>query len=212
LPGCALKHVWALDPKSLEATILCLEPYKVIAQFDVAPDEVYGMPNWIDCQRDSEGSLVLLWGSINPLTGSLYTQNILAFDEESLSESKNLEMLDAISSLPERRTIGVRVDWRDHGNLLSVHHTVSDSVKANERAWIHSYEIVFGHNLLMTLQSDTRPIEAVYGCPNDVFLLSPLSSKNAVQHWTLDDKYTMTEAMEIPKCPDGHWSSFCVTF
>jgi hypothetical protein len=212
LPGLEKRYVWALKPSTLEAAIVCLEPYKVVAQFDLTPDEVSGVPNWIDCQRDSEGSLVLLWGTINPLTGSLYTQNILAFDEECLLESKPLEMLESISSLPERRVTGVRVDWRDHGNLLSVHHTVSDSTVEMERCWKHTYEVVFGQNLLMTFSSDSRPIEAVYGCPNDVFLLSPLSSKNAIQHWTLEDKYTMTDSMEIPKCPTGHWSSFCVSF
>lgn len=212
LPGLATRHVWCLKPSSLEASIVCLEPYKVVAQFEVSPDEVSGEPNWIDCQRDSEGSLVLLWGTINPLTGSLFTQNIMAFDEECLTESVAFEMLDGIASLPSRRTCGIKVDWRDHGNLLSVHHTVSDSIVEMERVWKHTYEVVFGQNLLMTFTSDSRPIEAVYGCPNDVFLLSPLSSKNAVQHWTLEDKYTMKETMEIPKCPVGHWSSFCVSF
>lgn len=212
LPGLELRHVWTLKPGTLEASIVCLEPYKVVAQFELTPDEVSGEPNWIDCQRDSEGSLVLLWGTINPLTGSLFTQNIMAFDEDCLTESKPFEMLDTISEIPSRKSIGNRVDWRDHGNLLSVHHSVSDSVTNGERSWNHTYEIVFGQHLLLTLQSDSRPIEAVYGCPHDVFLLSPLSSKNAVQHWTLEDKYSLSETMEIPKCPTSHWSSFCVSF
>jgi hypothetical protein len=212
LPGLASRYVWTLKPETLEASIVCLQPFKAVAHFELTPDEVSGTPNWIDCQRDSEGSLVLLWGTINSLTGSLFTQNIMAFDEECLIESKPLEMLERISLLPDRRTVGVRVDWRDHGNLLSVHHTVTDCLKDSERAWNHTYQIVFGQNLLMTLKSDSRPIEAVYGCPHDVFLLSPLSSKNAIQHWALDDTYKMKETMEIPKCPAGHWTSFCVSF
>jgi hypothetical protein len=211
LPGLVSRHVWTLKPTTLEACIICLEPYRIVAQFELTPDEISGEPNWIDCQRDSEGSLVLLWGKINSLTGSLHTQNILAFDEECLGE-KTFEMLDTISELPNRRSTGVRVDWRDHGNLLSVHHSVYDSAKNDERSWNHTYSVVFGNNVLMEFQSDLRPIEAVYGCPHDIFLLSPLSSKNAIQHYELSEKYVMTESMEVPKCPEGHWTSFCITF
>jgi hypothetical protein len=54
-----------------------------ILEFEVPKDETEGLPTWIDCQRDQEGSLVFLWGHINAQTGGLTTQNVIALDEES---------------------------------------------------------------------------------------------------------------------------------
>lgn len=210
LPGMPNRIVWTLRPDTLQACIMSLEPFKVIAEFEVPADEIAGEPNWIDCQRDSEGSLVLLWGQINALTGNLQTQNMLAFDED-FTNGKEFKMLDQIAELPNRRSIGVRIDWRDHGNLLSIHHAVTDGLTDGSRTWTHAYEVVFGTNLLMTFSTSARPIEAIFGSPHDVFLLSPLSLKNAIQHWTLDDNaYKLKEASEVPKNPAGHWTSFCV--
>ena len=53
----------------------------------------------------------------------------------------------------------------------------------------------------MTLETDSRPIEAVYGSPFDIVLFSPLSSKQALQHWTLgpDNKFTLVAMSSVPK-------------
>jgi hypothetical protein len=210
LPGMPHRMLWCLRPDTLQASIVSLDPFNIIAEFDLPVDEIAGEPNWIDCQRDAEGSLVLLWGQINALTGNLQTQNMVAFDEE-FAIGKEFTMLDQISDLPQRRTIGTRVDWRDHGNLLSIHHTISDGLADNgERSWTHAYEVVFGSHLLMTFSTTARPIESIYGSPHDVFLLSPLSAKNAIQHWILDETYKLKESSEVPKNPAGHWTSFCV--
>ena len=210
LPGMSGRLVWCLRPDTLEASIVSLSPFKIIAEFDLPPDEIAGEPNWIDCQRDAEGSLVLLWGQINALTGGLQTQNMVAFDED-FATGAQFTMLDQISELPDRRSLGTRVDWRDHGNLLSIHHSITDTTDSGERSWTHSYEVVFGHNLLMTFSTSARPIEAVYGSPHDVFLMSPLSAKNAIQHWDLQfDSYKLKDACEVPKNPSGHWTSFCI--
>ena len=200
LPG--LPYVWTMDPDTMSCGIYTSTGLAV--EFDLPKDSE--VPNWIDCQRDPEGALVLMWGHINPLTGSLGAQNACAFDEDALVQSSTLEFLDAFVPLKARRSPGARVDWRDHGNLLSVHHTVEDDASA-ARKWVHTFEVVFGNNLLMTLTTDLRPIEAVFGCPTDMILLSPLSSK-ALQHWKLDNgAYAMTTSEEAPP---GRWTSLTV--
>lgn len=218
LPGVAGRCVWALRPESYEAAIYQLEPaFKTLAEFELPRDELEGPPNWIDCQRDSEGSLVLLWGRINSLTGALYTQHIAAFDEDQLL-ADSFEFLETTSgSVPNRRKPGARIDFRDHGNLLSVHHTVEDDNSGTVRRWTHHFDVVFGNHLLMTLETDSRPVEAIYGSPLQMLLLSPLSSK-ALQTWTYvtgvdgaDGAYKMTAAVPAPRRTDEHsWASCTV--
>jgi hypothetical protein len=223
LPGITSgRFVWTLCPKTLQATIYKLDSSKgpiSILEFEVPQDETEGLPNWIDCQRDQEGSLVFLWGHINAQTGGLTTQNVIALDEESLfSDSKEpeIQFLSEVHKIPNRRVPAMRLDWRDHGNLLSVHHTVQDHMVESPntlatRTWTHTYEIVFGDHLLMSIATDARPIESVFGGPTEMVLLSPLSSKNALQYWILKGTtYEMKEAYEVPKCPFDHWTSVCV--
>lgn len=221
LPGMDTRHIWCLKPESLEAAIYKLDPeFKLVAEFELPRDETEESPNWIDCQRDSEGALVLLWGHINSLTGSLYTQNAAALDEEAILAASGpdanvgIEFLSSIASMPTRRVLGQRIDWRDHGNLLSVHHSVEDSTSASgTRLWTHAYDIVFGTHLLMTLTTDARPIESIFGSPEDVILLSPLSSSEPLQHWTLvrpekaegKPEYKMSGSCKAPKLDTGHW-------
>jgi hypothetical protein len=101
------------------------------------------------------------------------------------------------------------MDWRDHANLLSVNHTVKDDAVEGDRHWTHTYEIVFGPSLLMSMSTDSRPIEAVYGNPHDIVLLSPLSSSRALQHWSLkDNAYVLIDQREVPK--DYIWTTFCI--
>lgn len=220
LPGTSEgRFVWCLKPSTLEAAIYQLEPtWRTILEFEVPQDETDGPINWIDCQRDSEGHLVLLWGHINPLTGALNTQNVAGIDEDTLSSgTTNTVFLQDLADLPDRRKVGLRVDWRDHGNLLSVHHSVHDDAPpGSDRHWTHSYEVVFADHLLMTLTTDARPIEGIFGSPHEMLLLSPLSSKQALQLWTLQcgdgqAEYKMAEASEAPKLPNkALWQSVCV--
>jgi hypothetical protein len=224
LPGVSRgRFVWTLDPKTLQATIYKLDPVKGpinILEFEVPQDETEGRPNWIDCQRDQEGSLVFLWGHINAQTGGLTTQNVIALDEESLfndAKGPEIQFLSEVHKIPNRRVPGMRLDWRDHGNLLSIHHTIQDhmteatSGALASRIWTHTYEIVFGDHLLMSISTDARPIESIFGGPTELVLLSPLSSKSALQYWMLKGAtYEMKEAFEVPKCPTEQWSSVCV--
>lgn len=219
LPG--LKgHVWTLQPKNCSAAIYRLEPsFHCVMEFDLPQEaEDIGEPNWIDCQRDSEGALVLLWANLNALTGGIIYEKMVAIDEESIvsNDSKQINFLNTIAEMPNRLKPGVRIDWRDHGNLLSVHHTVKDTT-VTERHWTHTYEVVFAATMLMSMTTDMRPIEAVYGSPLDVILLSPLSSKQALQHWKLnlnEKKYELVDSKEGPKRTGkvGQWKNVCLYF
>jgi hypothetical protein len=203
LPGLN-HHVWALNPEKREAAIYCLKPFKVVAEFDLPADDD-AIPNWIDCQRDAEGTLALLWGHINPLTGCLNTQNMIGLDDDL----SNFNISKTVVNLKDH-SLGFRVDWRDHSNLLNIHHTVRDD-GVSERHFSHDYEICYGSYLLMTLTTDTRPIEAIYGDPHELFLLSPLSASQTLQHWILENgKYNIKKSSGLIKPPKGHWTSLCV--
>ena len=214
LPGLS-GYIWVLDPKTLQAAIYTIWPkFQLIIEFDLTKDEPEE-PNWIDCQRDTEGNLVLLYGHINALTGSIQTQNMAAFDEDLLSGG-TLEFLTDISEVPNRQAVGQRIDWRDHGNLLSAHHSVLDEMVKGDRVWTHSFDIVFANHLLFSIETQSRPIEALYGSPKEMFLFSPLSSKK-LQHWTLQEDpkegfvYKMESFKDLPKLVgDLYWQSLCV--
>lgn len=219
LPGLK-KHVWALCPETLSAGIYALSStsektpeIQTILDFDLPTRSDVEKPNWIDCQRDSEGSLVLIWGHINPLTGSVTYESMVAL-EEDFAKSETIEFLDHIAGMPNRRTLGARMDWRDHGNVLSAHHTVQDQVSASrERTWLHKYDICFASTKLMTIETQSRPIQSLFGGPHDFFVLSPLSARHGIQQWHLRDSvYTNTFSCAIPKNPNGFWTSVSVHF
>ena len=207
LPGTK-RSVWCLDPQTMKAVIYQLDPFRILLEFDLPRDRE---PNWIDCQRDNEGSLVLLWGHINHLTGALHSQNMSAIHEEALFSSSD-EVLAPISDMQNRRKLGSKIDWRDHGNLLSVHHQVVD-VPGPIRKWAHNYDIVFADTILLSLETEGRPIESIFGCPNEMILLSPLSASQSLQYWIVGEsgEHTMKETSKLPKCPEGQWTSLTVS-
>lgn len=219
---CALpdvpNFVWVANPATLQAAVVRLRPsFKIIIEFDL-PDSgteegqsavpTEAGPNWIDCQRDVEGYLALMWGHINEHTGMMATQNMLGLD---LNGANGPDLSKTLCEIPSRNTVGTKLDWRDHGNLLNVHYSVKDE-STNERHWTHVYEICFGSHLLMTMSTDSRPIEAVFGSPREMFLLSPLSSTQTLQYWSLDETgtYNMVKACGLLKPDSGQWKSVCV--
>jgi hypothetical protein len=207
LPGLS-RYIWVLRPETLEAAIYCLRPFRQIVEFDL-PKHDDEVPNWIDCQRDVEGSLVLAWGHINSLTGMLQTQHIAAFDEDALVNG-SLQFLSSIAKMPDRRTVGQRIDWRDHGNLLGVHHVVQEGTTSGPRKWEHVYEVVFGNSLIFSLITDTRPIESVYGSPTELIVLSPLSTSPLKKYVYEGEQYVMKETLDVPKLLNAHWACICV--
>ena len=207
LPGCSKRLVWCLEPKTMSAAIVDLAAAKKLVEFELPHEEE---PNWIDCQRDSEGTLVLMWGRINALTGALMTQNYMGLaSEEALDQ-----FVDPVS-MPARTSVGSRIDFRDHGNLLAVHHTVAETAASGTRCWTHSYQVVFGDHQIMEMTSTSRPIEAIFGSPVALLMLSPLSESSAIQLWALEsvdgsDKYVMKKASSVPKLPTGYYTSVTV--
>lgn len=186
LPGTA-GIVWCANPSTRAAVIVALEAKgpRPILCFELPDANI----NWIDCQRDAEGLLVLLWGHVDTLTGSGPQINWAAIEEDSLLKSNSgaLEFRDSIVDLPDRRHKGCRVDYRDHGNLLSVVRTTKDAIDDKEkRTYEHTFNIMFGNHLIWTYESRQRPIEAVFGSPSQMLLLSPYSSA-PLQLWALKD-------------------------
>ena len=223
-PGTSRPMVWCLNPKTLGACVVDLSAGRSVLEFDVPHEDHDAEANWIDCQRDSEGRLVLMWGHINSLTGALGCQNVMGLDEDSL-EPFDVEP----SGLPNRSRVGTRVDYRDHGNLLSVHHVVHDVVDdtrdgkpgdgkpSGPRVWNHVYQVVFGQYQILEMSSKSRPVTAIFGSPLDFVMLSPLSSTSPLQLWSLTssiegsgETYTMTHSCAVPKLCVGSWASIAL--
>jgi len=205
LPGVP-DALWTVCPGTMHATMYKLEDSgpKTILEFDLDRGESI---NWIDSQRDADNGLVLYWGHINSLTGSLEERFCVAFDD--WTKEFKTEMAD----VPARTILGSRVDYRDHGNLMSVHHTVADDDESKDRKWTHTYEICFGNYLLMTLSTDSRPIYSIFGSAHDFMLLSPLSASQSIQQWFFDGiKYAQYNSLSVPKVPKGEWTSVCVAY
>lgn len=209
IPGLEEK-IWLVNSKTAKASIYDIKLEKNILEFDLPVLD--SEPNWIDCQRDSEGSLILIWSTLNSITGSSQNEHMIALEEDLLASGKG-DFLASISVIPNRRAPGTRLDFRDHGNLVNCYHAVRDSESNNKRVWIHTYEICFASTLLMTLETDSRPIEAVYGSPFDIVLLSPLSSKQAIQHWSLDsnNKFVLKNTSICPK-NNKNWQGITIYF
>lgn len=210
LPGLS-KHVWCLRPDTMQAAVYIVGPkLRCVAEFELpAADD---LPNWIDCQRDEEGLLVFQWGQLNERTGHVKQVHMVALDEDQLTS--DMAFSETVSKLPERKTAGVRIDWRDHGNLLTVQQSVKDLQDAPERRWTFRFDVVFGPYCLMTVETDTRPLDGVFGSPEDLVLLSPLSSTMALQRYTLtaDNTFAMAESSEVPKAGSRYWSQVAITY
>jgi hypothetical protein len=210
LPGLT-NYVWTL---SNEGSILKARIYRcddagpvTILEFDLErPEEE---PNWIDCQRDADSTLVFSWGHINSLTGSLQDRFCFALDDDFASKPI---FHNDVSECEPRAVKGSKIDYRDHGNLMSIHHTVTD-VEKKDRSWMHTYEMCFGNYLLMSLTTDSRPVEAVYGAAHDFVLLSPLSSTQSIQQWCLQkSKFVLQNYLSVPKSLKGDWTSVAVLY
>jgi hypothetical protein len=207
LPGIS-GLIWTVDPDTRHAHIYSCEQLgpKNILEFDLQGTERI---NWIDCQRDIDNALIFSWGHINSLTGSIQENNCFALDD-SFVTSNDVSFKSEFSQVPSRSVLNSKIDYRDHGNLMSVHHTVNDDDTKDSRTWIHTYDICFGNYLVMTQSTDSRPVEAIFGSAHDFFLLSPLSATQNVQQWTFDQsKYTLSKTLSVPK---GDWSSICCVY
>jgi hypothetical protein len=205
MPGVP-DSIWTVCPATMHAIMYKLEDTgpKTLLEFDLDRGENI---NWIDCQRDADNGLVLSWGHINSLTGSLQERFCVAFDDWTN------EFKTEMAEVPGRTALGSRVDYRDHGNLMSIHHTVTDDDESKDRKWTHTYEICFGNYLLMTLSTDSRPINSIYGAAHDFMLLSPLSATQSIQQWFFDgNKYAQYTSFSVPKVPKGEWASICVPY
>jgi hypothetical protein len=206
-------YVWTINEEEnvLKAHIYFCEDSgpKTVLEFDLSksPDKT----NWIDCQRDSDNVLVFSWGHINSLTGSLQERFCFALDDDFVT---NPIFKNDVSECPQRAIKGSKIDYRDHGNLMSVHHTVTDkNVDKDDRAWMHSYDICFGNFLVLSMNTDSRPIESVYGAAHDFFLLSPLSSSQTVQQWRLkNSEFVYTDSLTMPKSLKGDWSCLAALY
>ncbi len=125
--------------------------------------------DFLDCQRDRDNQIVLLWGHRNHLTG-FAEQGFFAWTEdEFLSKRMNVTPMDT-HKLPNRIAWTTKIDYRDHGNLLALVTRTSESESEGRRAFSVQNEIYFGNTILQTVDPS---ILNVYGSPVEYFTLRP---------------------------------------
>lgn len=123
--------------------------------------------DFLDCQRDRDTNIVLLWGHRNHLTGSAEIQYFAWSEDEFLSKRMNLSVLDT-HKLPVRTVPGTKIDYRDHGNLLALSTCITED-SSERRAFKVRQQILFGNTLV---DEPTDRLLHIYGSPVDYVRLT----------------------------------------
>jgi hypothetical protein len=123
--------------------------------------------DFLDCQRDRDNQIVLLWGHRNHLTGYA-EQNFFAWTEdEFLSKRMNLTPTDT-HKLPNRIAWTTKIDYRDHGNLLALVTSTTESEHEGRRAFTMQNQVFFGNTILKPVDPS---VVGVYGSPLEFYTL-----------------------------------------
>lgn len=129
--------VFIADPQTKVGAIVYLRlfgPIKRVASFDLESPDESDLPdalpmNWINCDRDTQGNIVLTWGHLLE-TGNIQWSSHASLIEKNLVENGTLKRVSPAKIIfedfadPQDRsgaTSLVRQDFRDHGNVLGIH-------------------------------------------------------------------------------------------
>jgi hypothetical protein len=117
---------------------------------------------YLDCQRDRDANIVVLWGHFNNNTGSVSDVSYFAWTEEDFIARKS--NTQTTTKLPNRSIVNTKVDYRDHGNLLSLVTDMKECQQDKIRYFSYNQAVVFGNIQLPIFIKDTRFLH-VYGSP-----------------------------------------------
>jgi hypothetical protein len=120
--------------------------------------------DFIDCQRDRDDNIVFFWGQRNALTGGASVQLVAWTEEDFLSKTPTVNVVET-HKVPNRMTANARVDYRDHGNLLSL---VTDVTEVGD-AYSVTQRLLFGRHILENTLLAPGVVRKyhVYGSPLD---------------------------------------------
>ncbi len=103
--------------------------------------------DFIDCQRDRDDNIVFFWGQRNALTGGASVQFVAWTEDEFLSKTPTVNVVET-HKVPNRMTGNVRMDYRDHGNLLTL---VTDVAEVGDQYSV-TQRTLFGRHVLETTE------------------------------------------------------------
>ena len=119
--------------------------------------------DFLDCQRDRDDNIVILWGRRNVLTGNAVTQYVAWSEDELMSKNPQVNVLET-HKLPPRNVSSTKIDYRDHGNLLALVTTISETEDNGSRTFAVDQKIMFGNHVL---ESPPARVFHVFGAPGD---------------------------------------------
>lgn len=155
--GNALRRYMIVSNKATAAVIaVTYNQGKVTASKKLEID--LGDPaDFLDCQRDRDDNIVMLWGTRNVLTGNADKHYVAWTEEELLSKNPQINVLET-HKLPPRTSAATKIDFRDHGNLLSLVTTVTETDVNDTRVFSMDQTILFGNHIV------ERQAPRVYHC------------------------------------------------
>ena len=117
--------------------------------------------DYLDCQRDRDNNIVILFGRRNHNTGAVET-NYMAWTEEDFM-NRRVDAIIETDKVPERLISGTRIDYRDHNNLLALVTVMNEDTSAAVRTFSLEQMVLFGNTLLKV--PTEKKLYALYGAP-----------------------------------------------
>jgi hypothetical protein len=117
--------------------------------------------DYLDCQRDRDNNIVILFGKRNNNTGSVET-SYMAWSEDDFM-NRRVDQIIETNKLPERMAAGTKIDYRDHNNLLGLVTMMNEDTTAAVRTFSSDQAVVYGNTLLKV--PTEKKLYAVYGAP-----------------------------------------------
>ena len=160
------------------------------AEFDLDEEEPI---TYLDCQRDRDAKIVVLWGHFNNNTGAVSDVSYFAWTEDDFIARKGNPQ--TTTKLPNRTVAATRIDYRDHGNLLSLVTDMKEAEVEGVRTFLYTQAIVFGNVQLPVPMKGTRFVH-IYGSP--LHFISMTSNGTISEHKYVNNVY-QTEKSTIQK-------------
>jgi hypothetical protein len=168
--------------------------------------------DYLDCQRDRDNNIVLLYGTMNHNTGSIDT-NYFAWSEDDFTNRKIIPDPKETTKLPNRYLEGTKIDFRDHGNLISLLNLTNEKQLDHSRHFQFVQGIYYGNVLVPYEMPPGIRIVRLYGSPHKfIFLAKNGSFYEAVY----DGSAFVSTKLDILKPNDVHTmkdiTGLCVSY
>jgi hypothetical protein len=149
--------------------------------------------DFLDCQRDRDANIVLIWGHRAEHTGGADLKYFALSHEDFMNKKVNMAPFET-SKLPNRSLPGTRIDFRDHGNLLALVDFITEGSDDTKRTFQLNQHIVYGSTAIGNAKLPERMF-AVFGAPTQYVALGV--SKNI---WSITQS-SHTKALSVDIVP-----------